>query len=78
MPSFISFREIANFFATEKAPDAVINFEASQKVKAQVANLIYREKTGALSANEKTELNHFLSLEHVIRLAKAHARTDIH
>ena len=39
-----------------------------------IADLIHREKMAELTAEETTELNHYLQLEHLMRLAKARAR----
>jgi hypothetical protein len=39
-----------------------------------VADLIEREKEYALSQEERTELDHFMELEHILRMAKAKAR----
>ena len=39
-----------------------------------MAELIEREKTASLTEEESSELNHYLYTEHVMRLAKAHAR----
>jgi hypothetical protein len=36
--------------------------------------LIEREKEGSLSPEEKAELDHFMDLEHILRMAKARAR----
>jgi hypothetical protein len=36
--------------------------------------LLRRQKSDSLSADETAELNHFLQIEHVMRLAKARAR----
>lgn len=33
-----------------------------------------REKEGGLSPEEKAELDHFMDLEHILRMAKARAR----
>lgn len=38
-----------------------------------MAELIVREKTGNLADDEKAELDHYLMLEHLLRLAKARA-----
>ena len=35
---------------------------------------IHREKTTGLSSEETAELEHYLQLEHIMRLAKARAR----
>ena len=38
-----------------------------------MADLIFREKNDVLSSDEKSELDHYLILEHLLRLAKARA-----
>ena len=43
-------------------------------MRDRVADLIYREKLGTLQAGELDELNHFMELEHIMRMAKARAR----
>jgi hypothetical protein len=35
--------------------------------------LIFREKNGGISLNEKLELDHYLVIEHLLRLAKIRA-----
>jgi hypothetical protein len=42
--------------------------------KKRVADLIHREKTTGLSPEEESELDHYMQLEHLMRLAKARAR----
>ncbi|HYO15610.1 MAG TPA: hypothetical protein VE685_20630 [Thermoanaerobaculia bacterium] len=39
-----------------------------------MADLIAREKVGTLTTDEVWELEHYLQLEHIMRLAKARAR----
>jgi hypothetical protein len=39
----------------------------------RVADLVDREKDGGLSPEEKAELDHFMELEHILRMAKAKA-----
>ena len=70
-----AYDEIIDFIAAGTTPDAVARFEASQQTKDYVADLIHKEKTAGLSAEESTELDHFEKLEHLMRLAKARART---
>lgn len=69
-----AYEEIVDFIAAGVTSDAVVHFEASQEVKDRVSNLIYKEKAAGLSGDEVSELNHFMQLEHLIRLAKARAR----
>jgi hypothetical protein len=42
-----------------------------------VADLVEREKSGGLSRDEASELDHFLEIEHLMRLAKARARQQL-
>ena len=73
-----AYEEIVEFIASGTTPDTVARYEASQQVKDRVADLIHREKTGQLSSEETSELNHFMQLEHIMRLAKARARQHTH
>jgi hypothetical protein len=42
-----------------------------------VADLIQREKTSGLSSEEISELEHYVQVEHLIRLIKARARQHL-
>jgi hypothetical protein len=55
----------------------VVAFHPSEAAKARVTDLIQREKTNSLSPDETAELNHYLQLEHLMRLAKARARAHL-
>jgi hypothetical protein len=68
------YEELIDFIAAGTTPTGVANFEASLSVKERAADLILREKTTGLSPDEKSELDHYMELEHIIRLAKARAR----
>ena len=69
-----AYDEIVEFIAAGTTSAAVAGFEPSQQTKDQVAELIHKEKTVGLTAEESSELDHFLKLEHLMRLAKARAR----
>ena len=66
--------EIIDFIASGTTPDAVAQFHPSPEAQQRVADLIEREKADRLSPEEKAELDHFLELEHILRMAKARAR----
>lgn len=68
-----AYDEIVAFIAAGSTPAMVANFEASASAKNRVADLLKREKTTGLSNEDASELEHFLQLEHVMRLAKARA-----
>jgi hypothetical protein len=70
-----AYNEIVEFIAAGSTPDTVARFEPSQETKDNVAGLISKEKTSSLTSEEGSELDHYLKLEHLMRLAKARART---
>ena len=65
--------EIINFLAAGITPKSLIEFQPSETTKERVADLIFREKNSNLTPNEKTELDQYMVLEHLLRLAKARA-----
>lgn len=74
-PTFMTraYEEIIDFIAAGTTPESLINFRPLEIVKERVTELIFREKTDNLSDDEKAELDHYLMLEHLLRLAKARA-----
>ena len=67
--------EIIDFIAAGSTPDSVVRFEPSQRTKDYVAHLLHQEKTSGLTPEESSELEHFMNLEYIMRLAKARARS---
>ena len=70
-------RKAMEFIASGTTPSNVVAFRPSEKTKERAADLIQREKTSGISPDEESELNHYLQLEHLMRLAKACARRHI-
>jgi len=66
--------EIIEFIAAGTTPEAVAHFQPSPEAQRRVAELIEREKEEGLSQEDAAELNHFMELEHILRMAKAKAR----
>jgi hypothetical protein len=73
MVTMKAYEEVIEFIAAGTSPDSLINFQPSDIVKERVADLIHREKTTGLLPDDKSELEHYLQLEHIMRLAKARA-----
>lgn len=70
-----AYEEIIDFIAAGTSPQAVTDFRPSDEARQRVADLTAREKSAAgLSPEETAELDHYLQLEHLMRLAKARAR----
>lgn len=67
------FDEIVDFIAS-KSPEDVIDFKASSKSSERYEYLIKKEKLEGLTKIEKSELDNFEVIEHLIRRAKLKAR----
>ncbi len=70
----LAYDEFGDFIAGGRTPQSVIDFRPSEQTKARVADLIHRQKTASLSPDGAAELNQYLQVEHLMRLAKARAR----
>lgn len=69
--------EIIDFIAGGSSPDDVARFQPSQEVRDRVADLLARAKDSELQPDEAADLEHYLELEHIMRLAKARARQKL-
>jgi hypothetical protein len=69
-----AYEEVIEFIASGPSSSALAEFRASEEVSRRVEWLTEREKGGLLTQTEKAELDHFMELEHLMRLAKARAR----
>lgn len=54
--------EIIDFIAAGTTPQSVIDFKLSAASQDRLEDLVYRHQTGELTAEEKRELDHFLTL----------------
>jgi hypothetical protein len=70
----LAYEELVDFIANGSTPQSVVDFQPSTETKNLVADLIRRQKVDSLTPDETAELNHFLQIEHLMRLAKARAR----
>src|SRR2546423_1109780 len=71
------YEEIVDFIAAGTTPAKVARFRPSAAARARLADLVRREKMSELSPDETAELNHFLQIEHIMRLAKARAHQHV-
>jgi hypothetical protein len=69
-----AYEEVIDFIAAGTTPQNVIDFRPSEAAQARVEDLLEREKDGELSSAERSELDNYLQIEHLMRLAKARAR----
>jgi hypothetical protein len=67
------YEELVEFIAS-LSPREVVEFKPSETARQRVWDLIERQKMTPLPADERAELDHYLEIEHLMRLAKARAR----
>jgi hypothetical protein len=72
-----AYEEIIEFIAAGTSPSNLVAFRPSEEARERVLHLIQQEKAEGLSSEEKSELEHYMQLEHLMRLAKARARQHL-
>jgi len=70
--------EILDFLVEQIPAQALANFKASEKARERVWALIAKEKESGLLPEEKTELDDYLRLDHLVVMAKAKALAGRH
>jgi len=68
---------IIELLTSQPTPEQVLAIRPSPELQARVSELLGRSKDGELSRQEETELERYLTLEHLVRLAKAHAHKQL-
>jgi hypothetical protein len=76
-PSDPVYFELLDFIAGGTTPEQVANFRPSAEAQARVHELVERERVSILTPEEHHELDEFMALEHLLRMAKAKARLII-
>jgi len=74
METVRAYEEVVNFIATQTPNSSLMAFHPSDQAKDRVMELIHKEKESTLAADEQSELDHYMQLEHLMRLAKARAK----
>jgi hypothetical protein len=69
--------EIVDFIVAGTTSQGVAEYQASEETKSHVGDLIHKQKTIGLTKEETDELQTYVRLEHLMRLAKARARQRI-
>ncbi len=65
--------EILSLLASRPTPEEILAIRPSDEVQARFSSLLAQSKTGTISRAEESELERYLMLEHLVRLAKAQA-----
>jgi len=73
-----SYEEIIDFIAAGTTPEAVVAFRPSDGVQQRGAELVERSMGASISTEERSELEDYLQLEHIMIMAKARARQYTH
>ena len=68
---------IMELLASRPLPEQVLSIRPSAGLQERVSELLQRNKDGTLSRREEAELERHLTLEHLVRLAKAHAYQEL-
>jgi hypothetical protein len=72
-----AYDELVDFLAAGSTPASLLQFQPSQETRDRVLELIRKEKDAGLLPEEASELDDYLKLEHLMRLAKARARSRV-
>ena len=70
-------QEIMALLVSQLSPAQVLAIHPSSTLQMRVSDLLQRSKANVLSLPEMTELERYLTLEHLVRLAKAHAYRQV-
>ena len=70
--------EIVAAIAKGLTTGEMTHFRPSPAAHARVRELIRKDGDEGLSAEERAELDHYSELEHIVRMAKARARTILY
>ena len=64
---------ILEFLASLPTPEAVIALRPSKAIQSQLSDLLEKNRTVGLTANEEKLWQRYQYLEHIVRMAKARA-----
>jgi hypothetical protein len=77
MVAYRAFDEIVDFITSAPRPEQILAFQPSEKSVKRLEKLVQKNQEGDLEEQEKHELQQFMLIEHLMRLAKARARQRI-
>ena len=70
-------REVLSFLARGPRPAEIVAFHPSEAVTEHVADLLRRNKAGALTLAEEAEMDDIEEIDHLVSLIKAEARKHL-
>jgi hypothetical protein len=69
----LAFKEVIGFIAHEIPAEKLRAFRPSEAAQGRVRELLSRQKDETITPDEVSELDQYLVLEHIMRMAKASA-----
>lgn len=66
-------RAIIELLVSQPQPEAILDLRPTPALQTRMSELLERHKSGSLSRQDEAELDRYLFLEHLVRLAKTHA-----
>jgi len=69
--------EVLDFLTSTPTPEQIIAFRPSETTQARIRYLLDANRSGTLTAEEKTELDDFAEIEHWMRSLKIRARQKL-
>lgn len=68
------FDEVTDFLARAPGPEAIVEYRPSQALVTRMQDLLERNRTAGLTADEQAEMDEFLRMEHFMTMLKLKAR----
>lgn len=68
---------VVELLTSSPKPEDVLSYKLPEDLQQRASYLLERNREGLITANEKEELDQFIFLEHVFRVAKARARIQL-
>ena len=72
-PAYQDATALLDLMAQQPSPSVMLNLKPSPTLQSRVSELLELSKSGELSRDEAVELERYLTVEHLVRLAKGHA-----
>ncbi len=69
--------EVTQFLAHHPTPEQIVAFHPSPEVAEQAYELIYADRDGELTEEERKELESYLVIEHLMELIKLEAHRQL-
>ncbi len=69
--------EIARFLAHHPEPEQIVAFHPSAEVAERAYELIYSEREGSLTEEERQELESYLMIEYLMELVKLESQRQL-